>query len=676
MRGRIIELGACIPRVRIATSNSDAFPPSGPILRTASTSLASSGPGKPQEHSFLHHPKVAGRLLFLIVFLLSALYAAKNLNRGWIPSDEGTFGQSAERVLHGELPHKDFDEGYTGGLAYLHAIAFRVLGVNLASLRYVLYLFFLAWVPAIYLAAVRFVSSPVASAVTFLAVAWSIPNYSAPMPSWYNLFFATFGLVSILRYIETGNRGWLFIAGLCGGLSFLFKQTGLYFIAAVLLFLVFREQVAPGNRSSRNTQTVLYRIFLVSSLFMYEALLVNLLRRGHLAETFLYFLLPDLAIGVAIVWNEFFLVGARSRRFAFLFRELAPFAAGVALPVLVLLVPYFLTGTVFRFVHDVFVLPGLRFTYTLRVWPLVGHTMTMMAIAANLLLIAAVFFARTRTRTAFGLLALIGTPVILLIARVMDIIYRSVWHTIWILVPIVIVLGVVLVLWQLMRRQVDAIRQQQIFLALCVGATCNLIQFPCTVPIYLCYVAPLVILAVTAVIGQLEEPPRLLLAAVFCFYLLYVMLEVTPGWQYPMGLRYLPETQIAKLTLPRAGGLRVSPESARTYEELGVLLSQHGSGEYIYATPDCPEVYFLYGFRNPTRTFYEFNDNPTGRTPRILATIAEHDIRLVVLKRHPDAWDFSGPAPTDLQTALEGEFPYHATTGKFEVRWKLPNGKQ
>ena len=319
-----IKLGTCIPRVRIVTSNSDALP----ILRTARPPrLASTGPEKPQEHYFLRHPKAAGRLLFLIVFLLSALYAAKNLNRGWVPSDEGTFGQSAERVLHGELPHKDFDEGYTGGLTFLHALAFRVLGTNLASLRYVLYLFFLAWIPAIYLVASRFVSSPVASAVTFLAVAWSIPNYSAPMPSWYNLFFATFGLVSILRYIETGSRRWLFIAGLCGGLSFLFKQTGLYFIAGVLLFLVFREQVAPRNRSSRNAETVLYRIFLVGFLFLYEALLVNLLRRTHSAKTLLYFLLPNLAIGAAIAWNEFFLVEARSRRFAFLFRELAPFAA-------------------------------------------------------------------------------------------------------------------------------------------------------------------------------------------------------------------------------------------------------------------------------------------------------------------------------------------------------------
>ena len=211
---------------------------------------------------------------------------------------------------------------------------------------------------------------------------------------------------------------------------------------------------------------------------------------------------------------------------------------------------------------------------------------------------------------------------------------------------------------------------------LCVAATFNLIQFPVTVAIYLLLRCPTRNLAVTALIGQLEEPPRLLVSALFCFCLLYGMLEGTPGFLYAMGWHYLPERQSAKLTLPRAGGLRVFPESAKTYEKLGVLLRQHATGEYIYATPDCPEVYFLYGFRNPTRTLYDFNDDPTGRTPRILPTIAEHDVQPVVLNRHPEASDFSGSVPTDLQTALEVEFPYHATTGKFEVRWKLANGKQ
>jgi hypothetical protein len=154
----LLKLHISIFRVRMVTANSDAFRLSGPILRIVRPQqFASIGAEKPQEHSFLHNPKAGRRLLFLVVFLLSAFYAAKNFNRGWIPSDEGTFGQSAERVLQGELPHKDFDEGYAGGLTYLHELAFRVLGTNLASLRYVLYLFFLAWIAAIYLAALRFV---------------------------------------------------------------------------------------------------------------------------------------------------------------------------------------------------------------------------------------------------------------------------------------------------------------------------------------------------------------------------------------------------------------------------------------------------------------------------------------------------------------------------------------
>ncbi len=82
--------------------------------------------------------------LLVIVWVLTVVYVAVNLKHGWIPHDEGAFSQSAERVLNGELPHRDFDEPYTGGLAFVNALAFRVFGVNLASLRFVLFAFFVA----------------------------------------------------------------------------------------------------------------------------------------------------------------------------------------------------------------------------------------------------------------------------------------------------------------------------------------------------------------------------------------------------------------------------------------------------------------------------------------------------------------------------------------------------
>ena len=69
--------------------------------------------------------------IFLLVWIFAAVYLGLNLNCGWVPHDEGILGQSAVRILHGELPHRDFEEPYTGGLGYLDAAAFRLFGVNL-----------------------------------------------------------------------------------------------------------------------------------------------------------------------------------------------------------------------------------------------------------------------------------------------------------------------------------------------------------------------------------------------------------------------------------------------------------------------------------------------------------------------------------------------------------------
>src|SRR3984893_629975 len=101
-------------------------------------------------HLFPESRRVVPWILLLIVWLISGIYAGAHLKRGWVPHDEGAFAQSADRVLHGELPHRDYTEIYTGGLAYLNAFAFRYLGEDLAVLRIVLFVFFLLWIPVFY----------------------------------------------------------------------------------------------------------------------------------------------------------------------------------------------------------------------------------------------------------------------------------------------------------------------------------------------------------------------------------------------------------------------------------------------------------------------------------------------------------------------------------------------
>ncbi len=603
-------------------------------------------------HSLPAKPSSRSGVLLALVLLLSGLYMARELKRGWVPPDEGTLAESAERVLRGELPHRDYHEGYTGGLSYLNAAAFRVFGTNLASMRYMLFLFFLAWVPAVYYVASRFVS----------------PRVAAAMPSWYNLFFATFGLAALLRYIEMQTGRWLVVAGFCGGISFLFKLLGLYFIAAALLFLLFREQMASSAAPADRRESLWYRGFLLTSVILYEALLFRLLRQLANAATYLYYWVPNLAVGATIVWHEFHAARNRSRRFSFFLRELALFGIGVAAPIAVFLIPYCLTGSLSAIVRDLITIPGWLILYA-------GAKPTLFAFvlgsSADLIIIAAVFSIRSINPRQLWEQILLGVPIAILIpaalllARQAPGFYMVVWNTVWALSPFIVVLGVgLLVRWSMLNR-LQFMQRQRLFITLSVTAACGLLQFPFR-NIYFCYIAPLVLLSATAVVSLMERPPRLAVGGMMCFFFLYAVFELTPGFVYHLAYEYAPDIQTVRLSLPRGGGLRVSAATAREYEELDSLIRQHARGEYILAKPDCPEVYFLSGFRDPSGIFYDFYEDASGRTQRALEAIELHKINLVVLNHHR----FAAPIPDDLTAALERDFPNRADAGDFEVRWK------
>jgi len=626
--------------------------------------------GVSEEHMYAAKPSSRGRLLLALVLLLSALYMAWELKRGWVPSDEGTLAECADRVLRGQLPHRDYHEGYTGGLSYLNAAAFRMFGTNLASMRYMMFLFFLAWVPVVYYAASRFVSVPLAGALTLLAVAWGPPNYAAAMPSWYNMFFATFGLAALLRYIEVQTGRWLLLAGACGGLSVLFKLPGLFFIAGALLFLVFREQLAPSANFTDRRDSPAYRGVVLTSILLYEALVFALLRKLANSATYLYFWVPELAIGAALVWHEVYASRNRRQRFHFLLRELVLFAAGVGIPIAVFLVPYLLTGNVGLLVRDIFVVSG----------QLIGRAgmkppelWFLQGIVVNVLLITVALLIRSKAALKLWEQLLLGLPMVLLIpfalflAQRAMFFYQLVWSTIWVFAPVVVVVGVLLMIrWSRLNR-LESVPRQRLFLTLSVTAACSLIQYPFSNTIYFCYIAPLVLLSITAVISLMDHPPRLAVAGMMCFCFLYVVLELTPGFVYHLGVQYKPDVQKVRLSIPRAGGLRVTAASAREYEELDSLIRQHARGEYILAKPDSPEVYFLSGFHDPTGIFFDYYEDPAGRTQRALAAIESRNINLVVLNHRPP---FAGPIADDLKTALEREFPNRAVAGDFEVRWK------
>lgn len=607
-------------------------------------------------------PSMPTYLLLAIVWLISALYMGIYLDRGWHDDDDGTLAQCAERTMLGEVPHRDFDESYTGGLDYLNAAAFRIFGTNLASMRYPFYLFFLLWVPTVFFIASRFGNTWMAASLTLLAVAWGVPNYSTPMPSWYNLFFATFGIAAALRYVETRRKRWLFLAGICGGISFLSKLSGMYFVAGVILFLLLPR--SEDGRAKREWYSRAgFAVAAVGALGAVACFLAVLRRPFH-AGSFLYFLLPVLATAICVVW--FWLkLDTSNTDFQNWMSCLLVFAIGVAVPILVFLIPFIKSGSVPDFVRGVFVLPGKRLLFAIRTQSLPRFLVGASVDAGAIVLL---FKGNPRVRAVLTIGFALAAAAVIFLAKGHTAIFDAAWVPIWNLTPVIVVAGVIILAARSSDIEWEA--REKTFLLLATTATCSLVQFPYGAPIYFCYVAPLLLLSIFALIRLQQRVPSAALATLFCAALAYAAFDLTPRLMANRGEVLAPGPGISRVDLPRAGALRLYGDIARENAELVGIIHQHAQGDYIYAAPDCPQVYFLSGFRNPTRTLFDFFDDPLGRTERILASIHARKVNLVVIFHAPG---FSGPVPPDLLERLQTEFPQRADTSNYEVRWRDAN---
>ena len=605
------------------------------------------------------------RVPLLGVLVLSAVYVAWHLGRGWVAHDEGTLALSADRVMQGELPHRDFDELYTGGLSYLNALAFRVLGTRLMSLRLVLFAAFLAWIPAVFYLTSRFVRPVAAAGLTLLCVAWSVPNYTAPLPSWYNLFLTVFAVAALFRWLEDRRIRWLVVAGVASGLSLLVKVIGLYAVAGVLLFLVFEahEQSSASSSTSEHRGAV-YRVFVTAALLSFVAALLAVVRQQLFAAELIQFVVPGALIAALLIRSEWTQpAGASAQRFAALAKLIAPYLAGFALPVVVFLIPFAREHALGDLFNGVFVLSAKRFGVA-------GYR--MLSPWSMLALIPLAVLAATARRmsgrfTRMHVLALAACLAMYLVGTAhVALMYRLVWYAVRALLPALVLIGVVVLA---RTRPVDAERpllRGQTMLLLATAALFTLVQFPFSAPIYFCYVAPLVVLVAVALSRHAPPVAKAIPVLAGAFLVAFAVLRMNTSLLFGMGVLYQPYPPTAPLVMPR-GGLQVPDYDAVMYNLTVGVLQRHARGGYTWASPDCPEIYFLAGLRNPTRSLFDFFDDPAGRSARILTALERKGVTAVVLNRAPQ---FSPQISDELIAELERRYPFGANLGKFQVRWQ------
>lgn len=605
------------------------------------------------------------RLLLLGVLVFSALYVAWHLGRGWIAHDEGALGQSAERLLLGELPHRDFDELYTGGLTWLNAAAFQLFGTTLFAMRLVLFALFLAWIPAVFYIASRLVRPMAAAGVTLLCVVWTVPNYPAPLPSWYNLFYTVFGLAALFRWLEDRRPRWLLAAGVAGGLSLLVKVIGLYFVAGALLFLVFQaHEESRAEASADAGRGWVYALFATAGLLAFSASLVMVVRHQLYAGEIVQFVLPGILVSGLLIRNEWTQSAGGSRaRFTMLARLLAPFLVGFAIPVALFLVPYAQADALGALYNGVFVLPAKRIgTASFRMLP----PWSMLALLPfGLLLLYGRRMAGRMTRYHVAGLVVALTAYLVATGTV-PLVYRIVWYAIRGVLPVLVLIAVVVLARARVADADSPLLRSRTMIVLTASAVFTLVQFPFSVPIYFCYVAPLVALLAVALLPHARPMTRAVPAALLAFLIAFAVLRVNTSTLFGMGVLYQPYPRTASLGLSR-GGLQVPARDADMYRAAVQVLRQHARGAYTWASPDCPEIYFLSGLRNPTRSLFDFFDDQSGRTARVLATLEQHGVTAIALNSAPQ---FTAGISADLVDELERRYPFGANIGKFQIRWQ------
>jgi hypothetical protein len=228
--------------------------------------------------------------------------------------------------------------------------------------------------------------------------------------------------------------------------------------------------------------------------------------------------------------------------------------------------------------------------------------------------------------------------------------------------------GAVWVLYRALRSKWPAAAAEQALLALvCVMAFESLIEFPFAAPIYFCYTAPFVVLSLFAAI-QVQQPEpaaRRFHFAVAAALMLFAVGCLNPSWLRAMGNECNPYRVVnARM---RRSRLWIEEGERFDYATVLGLISAHARGRYLFATPDCPEVYFLSGMKNPTRTFYEAFNRDRLTAGAVLDLVDRHDISVIVINLWPE---FSGPVDPAIDRALAARFPNSQAVGRFMVRWR------
>jgi hypothetical protein len=383
---------------------------------------------------------------------------------------------------------------------------------------------------------------------------------------------------------------------------------------------------------------------------------------GGLPE-YLHFVFPGAVVTLLLLDRERSSPSVSSwSRFQFLLGMAAPFLLAVLLPVALFFTLYWYKGALVELTDGLFVAPFRRGLYA-RSEPF-GLLYEYPAIMGTILLSQ---FLQLRGRH-LQITSLVFTGLalaLLLSARHNETAFFIILVGALGIIPVLSVATFLLLAGERTDKKDSSEQNQQLALVLVMMSLCSLIQFPFSHLIYFGYVVPFAVLVAANLASRLPRPPRIILGGTVAFFILFGSFILRPHYLVNrIGMDY----DSTPLAVERATFLRVSKFDANEYNELIPYIKGIASNKIIVAGPDCPEIYFLTGMKNPTPVLFDFLHD-SHEYERDMKSVMDQPnlINVAVINDKPQ---FSTDQLRVLRSLVMTRFPRSHKIGDFTVYWR------
>jgi len=586
--------------------------------------------------------------------------------------DDGYFVEQAVRVLHGQLPYRDFDSWYTPGLLYVHAALIGLFGDSqLLTVRAAGLVWRLCLAIGLYLLC-RPLTRPVFALLPVLCVLIGldrVPEMWEPHPGWPSAALIVLTVLAFSRQPtrdDTARRWWLVAIGALTGAVFALKQNaGAYLLLALLAFSAWQGvsgRAIPVTRGLR-----LVQILILLAVLLFTSWLIHPLADPVIAA---YLIVPLAAAGIAA------LAGVQVARHG---RSLGAWLRSVGLLVLggaLVTVPW-LSALVVALDGRIDLLKAFvgsvdqAILWHAPVLPRDGAGACLLGIA-----VAALLAIQLRRRPVLLVTAVLCMGIFALCGLLLT---GEPGEPIWLallmapgraamgwpaLLPVTCILAGA---WQSLRGPPTSATWRLRWLTV-AGAFTFLTQYPRMDDVHLVWSAGIALATGAVVLGMLYARlvDRWALGSVgqvaLCAVLIATPLVTvlpglgervgdyirpsTVGWRPPTG-----EPTTIGADLPHIGGLTVTTEQNETLvATIRFVRANTSPGEPIFVYPSAPLIYVAADRPNPTRFAHLYPGIASAeQIEQIIATLDQQRVRMVVVS---DA-DLVYWGPPDVNQPLE-----------------------